>query len=134
MSLLKKYIQITEEAIKQLGVNPEDTRGDKEGQWNLQYGDYPIWVDLYEKEDNVYFQIVSPILKADEHPDKMKLLEAALEINDGLIFGSISLHQDTLWMRNIMPVDFLDTEKILKVLQNLGNAALRYGEFLRTNV
>ncbi len=130
---LEQYYNITEKVIRELGVSPEDTRGEKEGQWNLQYGEYPIWIDVYLKDDTVFFQVVSPMLKIENHPSRNKIIETAMEINDALILASISLYQETLWMRSILPDKFITEENILTILRTVGNAALKYGEYLKSD-
>lgn len=59
--MIDTYYKMVDDAIADLGLNPEETRGQQEGQWNLKKGRFDIMVDVWEQEQQYIFQVVAPL-------------------------------------------------------------------------
>ncbi|MEK0421578.1 MAG: hypothetical protein EBV15_02565 [Bacteroidetes bacterium] len=102
--LLNNLNQAVEKAIHDMGINPEDTRGDEAGQWMLLREEMPIYLDAWEdtesnpwnyfvfEKDKTVFQIsvpfcYAPTLKRDEFFQEM------LVVNLNLMYGKFTYNE-----------------------------------------
>ena len=64
---LSPYYFIVDNCMRELGLEPNDARGDMKGQWNLAYGEITLNIDLWEVEEQngkIVFQVQAPLLSA----------------------------------------------------------------------
>ena len=47
--MLDTYYKLVDSAIAELGINPEETKGEQEGQWNLKKGKFDIMTPPQEQ-------------------------------------------------------------------------------------
>lgn len=85
--------QIIENAIRNIGLNPEETRGEEEGQWQIFRGAICMYIDLWKPKTNsdwnyvspdnsvLTFQIIAPITDLPEEDNRYKFYEELLHMN-----------------------------------------------------
>ena len=56
--MLQTYYKLVDDAIIELGLNPDETKGEQPGQWNLKKGKFDIMLDVWEQEKQFLFQVV----------------------------------------------------------------------------
>ena len=49
--MIQTFYKLVDDAITDLGLNPDEVRGEQPGQWNLKKGKFDIMVDLWEQEN-----------------------------------------------------------------------------------
>ncbi|MFT5512192.1 MAG: hypothetical protein ACI8SE_000589 [Bacteroidia bacterium] len=104
---LKPFYEVVEDAIKTLGVDPEETRCDAPGQWILTRDAVEIFVDIWqplehnqweyfkEDEPTAVFQVVAPVCYIPEsEADRAKFMEEILYINHHMFYGSFTVNMD----------------------------------------
>ncbi len=131
MNELKKYFEMVEECISQLGVDPKSCRGQKEGQWSLVKGSAKVWIDIWyiEKEDRSYFQVMSPVLRIPD-TNQFEFYKDLLEINDRLYSVAFSVYNGWAWLKTIRETENLDASEVLSTITRIGTYADRYDDEL----
>ena len=114
--MIATYYQLIEEAITALGLNPEDTRGQQEGQWNLKKGRFDIMVDVWEQEKQFLFQIVSPLCSLPEE-NKEGFLLHLLQRNYGMSSLAYAIMDDSVFLKFTTEAENL-TKDVLMMLFN----------------
>ena len=114
--MIATYYQLIEEAITALGLNPEDTRGQQEGQWNLKKGRFDIMVDVWEQEKQFLFQIVSPLCSLPEE-NKEGFLLHLLQRNYGMSSLAYAIMDDSVFLKFTTEAENL-TKDVLMMLLN----------------
>ena len=114
--MIATYYQLIDEAIMALGLNPEDTRGQQEGQWNLKKGRFDIMVDVWEQEKQFLFQIVCPLCSLPEE-NKEGFLLHLLQRNYGMSSLSYSIMDDSVFLKFTTEAETL-TKDLLMMLLN----------------
>ena len=114
--MIATYYQLIEEAITALGLNPEDTRGQQEGQWNLKKGRFDIMVDVWEQEKQFLFQIVSPLCSLPEE-NKEGFLLHLLQRNYGMSSLAYAIMDDSVFLKFTTEAENL-TKEVLLMLFN----------------
>lgn len=129
---LAKYYEIVEEAIRELGVNPVVSRGEKPGQWDLKRGSATIWVDVFyiDKNEAGYFQALSPIVKVPEDGD-IDMFKELLEINHTFYGVAFTLYKDWVYVKAIREVNGLDQSEVLAMLNRIGFYADEWDDKLK---
>lgn len=123
----KIYLQVVEDAIAMLGVDPVETRGDEEGKWSLENGGSKVWVDCWyiEKEGRYYTQVMSPVFKYPE--DQLcDISRELLTVNDKLYQCSFTLYNDYVWLKTIREAKGLDKDECYGMITRIGNYAEQY--------
>lgn len=128
---LEDYYHIVEDAISELGVDPEGCRGKGDGQWNLRKGSAKIWLDLWhiERMRRAYFQVMSPVVPVPTSRREEFLMEL-LEINDRLFGVAFAVFDDWAWLKSIREVDDLDVSEAVAMLRRVGEYADQYDDLL----
>ena len=114
--MISTYYQLIDEAIMALGLNPEDTRGQQEGQWNLKKGRFDIMVDVWEQEKQFLFQIVSPLCSLPEE-NKEGFLLHLLQRNYGMSSLAYAIMDDSVFLKFTTEAETL-TKDMLMMLFN----------------
>ncbi len=104
---LKPYYEVAEDAIKTLGVDPEITRCEGEGQWILVREEIEIFIDIWqplehnqweyfrEDEPTAVFQVVAPVCYVPESDqDRLTFMEELLYINHHMFYGSFTVNME----------------------------------------
>ena len=128
MENLEQYYQLIEGAIKELGVDPEQCRDDKEGgAWALIKGQQEIWLDCWyiENEQRVYFQALAPVL---EVPNDMAapFYRDILEVNYNLFGAGFGIFKNMLAIKSIREVEGMDQNECIAIITRVGNYASDY--------
>ena len=114
--MISTYYQLIDESIMALGLNPEDTRGQQEGQWNLKKGRFDILVDVWEQEKQFLFQIVCPLCSLPEE-NKEGFLLHLLQRNYGMSSLAYAIMDDSVFLKFTTEADAL-TKEVLMMLFN----------------
>ncbi|MBM3399153.1 MAG: YbjN domain-containing protein [Bacteroidetes bacterium] len=102
--LLHDLYQAVEKAIHDMGIHPEETRGEEAGQWTLLREEMHVYLDAWEnsesnpwnyfvfEKDKTVFQIsvpfcYAPTLKRDE------FLQEMLVVNLNLMYGKFTFNE-----------------------------------------
>src|SRR5574337_1076446 len=90
MQPLTTYHTMIEEVIRELGVDPAVCRGQHPGQWNLQLGSAPVWIDAWQSKDEKgnfidygYMQIMAPVVDVPTD-NQAAFTRELLELNHSL--------------------------------------------------
>lgn len=96
--MISTYYQLVDEAISALGLNPAETRGQQEGQWNLKKGRFDIMIDVWEQEKQFLFQIVCPLCSLPEE-NKEGFLLHLLQRNYGMSSLAYAIMEDSVFLK-----------------------------------
>ncbi|MFT5724072.1 MAG: hypothetical protein ACI9JN_001189 [Bacteroidia bacterium] len=104
---LKPFYEVAEDAIKTLGVNPEETRCDQPGQWIIGREEIDVFIDIWqpkehnqweyfkEEEPTAVFQVVAPVCYLpEEGENRLDFLEEMLYINHHMFYGSFTINTE----------------------------------------
>jgi len=132
MQNINVYYEMFENVIQSLGVDPVACRGEQAGQWNLQKGSAPVWVDIYTVEDGTYgyIQVMSPIYELPEEA-KEEILTEALEVNHKLFGCGITKFNNWLYIKSIRELDDLSEKEITAMVNRIGNYADQYDDHFK---
>ncbi len=114
--MIATYYQLIDETVMALGLNPEDTRGQQEGQWNLKKGRFDIMVDVWEQEKQFLFQIVCPLCSLPEE-NKEGFLLHLLQRNYGMSSLAYAIMDDSVFLKFTTEAETL-TKDVLMMLFN----------------
>ncbi len=121
MSNIQDFYKIVEEAISELGVDPNNCRDDEQnGAWALMRGNQEIWIDCWStEEEGIFFQVLAPVF---EIPDNMPLefYRELLEINYTLFGVSFGIFKNMLALKVIRDAKGMDKEEALSIISNVG--------------
>lgn len=116
--MLQTYYKVVDDAISDLGLNPEEVRGDQAGQWNLKKGKFDIMVDVWEQEKNFLFQVVSPLCTLPEE-NKEGFLLFLLQKNYGLSGVAYAIMDDSVFLKFTTEAGSLTKENIVSILTKI---------------
>ncbi|MBI3142200.1 MAG: YbjN domain-containing protein [Bacteroidetes bacterium] len=125
---LSAYYFIVDNAMRGLGLEPGDTRGDLPGQWNLAYGDLTVNIDLWEVEaqdGKVVFQVQAPIITLPTH-GLAELYRELLEINYLLYANAFSIVEQTVYLKTMRDASGLKEKEIGQMVEFCGFYAEHY--------
>ena len=113
--MLQTYYKLVDDAISELGLNPEETKGEMPGQWNLKKGRFDIMIDVWEQEKQFLFQVVAPLC---DLPDENKegFLLFLLQKNYGLSGLAYSIMENSVFLKYTTEAGFLTKESIVGLL------------------
>ena len=126
---LSPYYFIIDNALRELGLEPSECRGELLGQWNLAYGEVTINIDVWEVEEQdgkIVFQVQCPLLKLDEKGKNKGLFRELLEINYVLYAVSLSLVEDTVYLKTMRDASDARHGDVLASIQYCGFYAEHY--------
>lgn len=113
--MLQNYYNLVDEAISELGLNPNETKGEMQGQWNLKKGKFDIMVDVWEQEKQFLFQVVSPLCALpDENKEGFMLY--LLQKNYGLSGIAYAVMEDNVYLKYTTEAVSLTKENIISLL------------------
>ena len=113
--MIQEYYKLVDAAITELGLSPEETKGDQPGQWNLKKGQFDIMVDVWEKEKQFLFQVVSPLCTLPEE-NKEALMLHLLQKNYGLSSLAYAIMDDSVFLKHTTEMGSLTKENIVMLL------------------
>ena len=132
MENIKNYYQMVDNCIKQLGVDPEQCRGEKEGQWDLRKGSANVWIDVFKVQDQDYgyFQCMSPVCEIPTSGAE-PFLNEILEINHTLYGVGMTKFKNWIYVKTIRELDGISEEEILAAMKRIGGYADDYDDYLK---
>ncbi len=133
MQDIQHYYDMFERVIQTLGVDPKDCRGKEAGQWDLQKGSVPVWIDIYTTENGQYgyIQILSPIFEIPQN-QKEAMFTEALEINHNLVGCSITKFNDWLFVKSIRELENIDEGEMMAMMNRVGTYADKYDDYFKS--
>lgn len=132
MQNINVYYEMFENVINSFGIDPVSCRGEQEGQWNLQKGSAPVWVDIYSVDNGTYgyIQIMSPIYELPEVGYE-EILTEALEVNHNLFGCGITKFNNWLYVKGIRELEDLSEKEIIAMINRIGNYADQYDDHFK---
>ncbi|MBI5219387.1 MAG: YbjN domain-containing protein [Bacteroidia bacterium] len=131
MESINYYYEMVENIIRGLGVDPAVCRGEKEGQWNLQKGSAPVWIDVWTTQDNYgYFQAIAPVCEIPT-VNTQAFYQEVLEINHQLYGVGMTKYENRIYMKVIRELDGLDQNEALAMFNRVGYYADEYDDLLK---
>ena len=129
---LTPYFQMVENCIKELGVDPNTCKGEKDGQWNLKKGSANVWIDIFKKEKDYYgyFQCMAPVVKIPE-TNTVAFYQDVLEINHKLYGVGMTKFKDWIYIKTIRELEGLDQEEVMASIKRIGGYADDYDDYFK---
>ncbi len=115
---LKPYYKRVEQVLSELGLDPEDCRGETEGQWEISYGMATVMLDVYEVKGYAYFQCIAPILKLPENPDKNLFIEL-LEYNHTFVGVAFTKFKGWIFIKSAREFDDLSNNEMINIIKRV---------------
>ena len=116
--MIQPLYKLVDDAITELGLNPEEVRGTQPGQWNLKKGKFDIMIDLWEQENQYIFQVVAPLCGLPEG-NKEEFLMHLLEKNYGLSSLAYAVLNDTVFLKYTTEARSLVKEHVAALLTKI---------------
>lgn len=116
--MIETFYKLVDEAITDLGLNPNEVKGEQAGQWNLKKGKFDIMVDLWEQENQFLFQVVSPLCSLPDENKEAFLLHL-LQKNYGLSGVAYAIMDDSVFLKYTTEASSLTKENILSLLTKI---------------
>jgi hypothetical protein len=113
--MLDNYYKLVDAAITDLGLNPDETRGEQAGQWNLKKGRFDIMIDVWEQENQFLFQIVSPLCGLPDDSKEAFLLHL-LKKNYGMSSIAYAIMEESVFLKYTTEATTLTKENITMLL------------------
>jgi hypothetical protein len=113
--MINTYYKLVDDAIIDLGLNADETKGDLPGQWNLKKGKFDIMVDVWEQEKQFLFQVVSPLCTLPDE-NKEGFMLHLLQKNYGLSSLAYAIMEDSVFLKHTTEMASLTKENIIALL------------------
>jgi hypothetical protein len=132
MQYLSVYFQMVEACISSLGLDPSTLRGAKEGQWNLQKGSAPVWVDVFYDEHNQcsYIQMLSPIVEVPAN-NTIAFYEEVLKKGHDLFGVGFTQFDKWVYIKSIRECENLQQAEVMAMLNRVGVYADEYDDYFK---
>lgn len=129
---MRHLVGIIEEAIAQLGMQPEETRGENPGIWLLQKGEAKISIELLTTDGKsaTLIQISAPLVPWPS-TNQQKVAVELLKKNHQLIDAGYSVFQDTIFLRISRETAGLDVIEAIQMIAKMGHYAEELDKWLR---
>ncbi len=113
--MINAFYKLVDEAISELGLSPDETKGEQPGQWNLKKGKFDIMVDVWEQEKQFLFQVVSPLCTLPEE-NKEGFMLHLLQKNYGLSSLAYAIMDNSVFLKHTTEMGSLTKENIVMLL------------------
>lgn len=113
--MIHTFYKLVDEAISELGLSPDETKGEQPGQWNLKKGKFDIMVDVWEQEKQFLFQVVSPLCTLPEENKEAFMLHL-LQKNYGLSSLAYAIMDNSVFLKHTTEMGSLTKENIVMLL------------------
>lgn len=126
------YYLVIESALRELGIEPNDCRGEVGGSWNIAFGDLMIQLDVWELEEQpgkIIYQVQSPIMMVPEK-NRLQLFEEVLIINNMLFGVAFSLVDQSLYIKSVKEAKDLKHQDVVNSIHFCGHYAEQYQKHL----
>jgi hypothetical protein len=116
--MIQTFYKLVDDAITDLGLNPDEVRGEQPGQWNLKKGKFDIMVDLWEQENQYIFQVVAPLCGMPEGNREAFMLHL-LEKNYGLSSLAYAVLNETVFLKYTTEASSMIKEHVVAILTKI---------------
>jgi hypothetical protein len=113
--MIHTFYKLVDEAIADLGLSPDETKGEQPGQWNLKKGKFDIMVDVWEQEKQFLFQVVSPLCTLPDE-NKEGFMLHILQKNYGLSSLAYAIMDNSVFLKHTTEMGSLTKENIVMLL------------------
>lgn len=113
--MIQTFYKLVDDAITDLGLNPDEVRGEQPGQWNLKKGKFDIMVDVWEQEKQFLFQVICPLCTLPDD-NKEGFMLHLLQKNYGLSSLAYAIMEDSVYLKYTTEMNLLTTENIVSLL------------------
>lgn len=113
--MITTYYKLVDSAIAELGLNPDEVKGEQPGQWNLKKGKFDIMLDVWEQDNQFLFQIVSPLCSLPDE-NREAFLTYILQKNYGMSSLAYAIMEDSVFLKHTTEANLLTKELILVLL------------------
>lgn len=132
---LKPFFEKVEDAIQTIGVDPEITRCEGEGQWLLNRGEIEVYIDIWQPEQHqqweyfkddepaAIFQVLAPVCILPDDESKHKdIYEELLEMNFNMFYSSFTVNMDQkmIALRFRRLVEGLNRVEMIEPIESIG--------------
>ena len=127
--LLPEYYQMVEACIASLGIDPAITKSEKAGQYSLQKGSAPVWVDVFYDSNNQcnYIQVMAPVVQVPA-TNTLAFYEEIMKTNHNLFGVGFTQFDSWVYLKTIRECDNLQQEEVMAMLNRIGNYADQYDD------
>jgi hypothetical protein len=143
----EQYIEIIESAIVKMGLKPEETRGEDQGQWQVFRGANCIFIELWRPGHNSdwnytgtegavnTFMVIAPITTLPEEDKIFKFYEELLHMNFHLYMASLIVNKRD----NVLALKFrritagLTEAEVVEAVESTGYYAEMLSEYFSKN-
>lgn len=127
---MQVYYQMVDECIRSLGIDPNESRGEKEGQWNLRKGTASVWVDVFFDTHNNsgYIQVMGPVCKVPQN-DTIPFYEELLQIGHNLFGVGFTKFNEWIYIKSLRETDDLQPREISAMLNRVGTYCDQYDDY-----
>lgn len=129
---LSPYYFIVDNALRDLGLEPNQCRGDLPGQWNLAYGEITVGIDLWEVEEQdekIVFQVQTPVMTLPKSKTG-EFCKELCEINYVLYAVSFSIVDGTVYLKTMRDAGDIKHQDVLTAIEYCGYYAEHYQKAL----
>jgi hypothetical protein len=116
--MIQTFYKLVDDAITDLGLTPDEVRGEQPGQWNLKKGKFDIMIDLWEQENQYIFQVVAPLCGMPEGNREAFLLHL-LEKNYGLSSLAYAVLNETVFLKYTTEASSMIKEHVVAILTKI---------------
>lgn len=141
------YTKIIDDAIVKMGLNPDETRGEESGQWQIFRGAICIFIDVWKPSLNSdwnytgseyavnTFQVIAPITELPEESKLFQFYEELLHMNFHLYKASIIVNRrdNVLAIKYKSLVAGLSETEVIEAVESVGYYAEMLAEYYSKN-
>ncbi len=117
-----------EKSLQEIGIDPRTARGEKEGQWTINYKNSTVWIDLFSYPQNpekYYFQVMSPLCRMVDR-QKEEFAIDLLEINYFLYGCWICKKDEWIYILHLREADNLQKSEIDNTIERVAVYSSEY--------
>ncbi len=132
MEKLQTYYKMLENCIRELGVDPETCRYQKDGVWGLRIGSADMWVtiSMVEGENYGYYEVISPVCQVPM-VNTQEFYQEVLELSHMLYGVGMTKNQDWIYVKHIRELEGLSESEMIATLRRVGSYADDYDDYFR---
>ncbi len=119
----EQFVQMVENVLSQLGVDPEKSRiKDQKNAWLYQKGSALIRIELFEVEGKDYVLISSPVMDIPLM-NREAFFAELLTINGTLINAALMIYHGTVLIKSDREIEGLDEKEFKRMLERTSQYA-----------
>ena len=145
--MTENYITTIESAITKMGLNPEETRGEEPGQWQVFRGAICIFIDVWKPSLNSdwnytgtehavnTFQVIAPITEVPAEDKLLKFYEELLHMNFHIYMASVIVNRrdNVLALKYKRIVAGITEAEVIEAVESTGYYAEMLADYYSKN-